>query len=76
MAESNTLRERKIDTDHHAEPELPELDDYCQVNETKAESEVPYKREIVWRNVISMFLLHLAALYGYVTMAFNPDIPW
>ena len=78
MIESDALRERKSVSVLPAEPELAKWDedDLSQVKESIAEAEVQYKRQIVWRNVISMFLLHLGALYGYVTMAFNPDIPW
>lgn len=74
MAEWDTLRERKIDYAPTA-PETDQMEDeFCQAKEELAE--VPYKRQIVWRNVISMLLLHLAALYGYFCMAFNPDVPW
>lgn len=73
MTESESLRERVVQKET-----MMTHDDYlCSSPEDqKKEPEVPYKRTIVWRNVISMFLLHAAALYGYVTMAFNPDIPW
>lgn len=75
MTESESLRERS-----HGVVQKESMmtnDDYlCSSPEDLKEPEVPYKRTIVWRNVISMFLLHVAALYGYVTMAFNPDIQW
>lgn len=35
-----------------------------------------YKLDIVWRNVIGMIVLHVAAVYGYFTMAWNADKPW
>lgn len=34
-----------------------------------------YKRDIVWRNVISISLLHIGAIYGY-SLGLNPQIPW
>ena len=42
------------------EPEITDLLD--KSDKTKARS--PYERQIVWRNVVLMSLLHLSALYG------------
>jgi hypothetical protein len=39
------------------EPEITDLLD-------KTKTRPPFKREIVWRNVVLMSLLHLSALYG------------
>jgi stearoyl-CoA desaturase (delta-9 desaturase) len=38
-------------------------------------NECGYKREIVWRNVISLSLLHIGAIYGYC-LSLDPSIPW
>jgi hypothetical protein len=35
-----------------------------EISDIQNAKPVPYKREIVWRNVITMSLLHLSALYG------------
>src|SRR6218665_1528299 len=57
--------------------ELTEFErDQLNAHESLEEPEVPYKRVIVWRNVYSMIAIHGVALYGYVNMAFHPDIPW
>lgn len=75
MTESESLRERSLGV--VPKETMMNSDNYlCSSPEDLKEPEVFYKRTIVWRNVISMFLLHVAALYGYATMAFNPDIPW
>jgi hypothetical protein len=35
-----------------------------EISDIQNAKPVPYKTEIVWRNVIIMSLLHLSALYG------------
>jgi stearoyl-CoA desaturase (delta-9 desaturase) len=44
-------------TQSQVEPEITDLLD-------KTKARLPFKREIVWRNVVLMSLLHLSALYG------------
>lgn len=45
-------------------PDLEPITDLKQVNGT--EEEKPYKLQIVWRNVVLMLSLHIAAVYGFV----------
>lgn len=51
-----------------------EVDHYKK--EEVADTKYVYKREIVWRNVVMMTVLHGLAIYGYVSFAFDPEKPW
>ena len=46
-------------------------DFHTQVMQYEKDKLVPYKLEIVWRNVFVMTVLHLAALVGFYNILFN-----
>lgn len=46
------------------------------LNDDKPDSKVIYRRQIVWRNVIIMCIIHLLAFYSYFQFALSPSKPW
>lgn len=67
------VRANNISNSTKLDPDGPKTTDGQQSGET--ESPV-YKRQIVWRNVMAMFLLHAASAYGFFCCGLKPHIPW
>lgn len=59
----------------HKLDEEPDFDATDLKSET-TDAPVHYKREIVWRNIFAMLMLHVGAVYGYWALAMDPGYPW
>lgn len=59
-----------------AEPRHENEVDHKLAPDEDVDPKYVYKREIVWRNVAMMTMLHGLAFYGLFAFAFDPEKPW
>ena len=76
MVESRNFSEARAAALAASDDNQPKSDYLNKHDILKVDTSVPYKREIVWRNVISMILIHFVALYSYFTMALTREGNW